>query len=50
VKHLAKLDAQIVKSAPGGRLQIAVIDRNALRIGLYELMFSDKKSTSTRGD
>jgi N utilization substance protein B len=44
VKHLVELDAEIVKSAPEWPIdQIAAIDRNALRIGLYELLFSDKK-------
>lgn len=44
VKHIDELDAQIVKAAPEWPIeQVAVIDRNALRIGLYELLFADKK-------
>ena len=38
-----ELDAIIEKAAPDWPLeQIAVIDRNALRIGLYELLFADR--------
>lgn len=44
LEHLERLDATITASAPEWPLeQIAIIDRNALRIGLYELLFSDKK-------
>lgn len=43
VEHLKELDETIVKSAPDWPLsQIATIDRNALRIGLFELLYADK--------
>ena len=43
VEHQQELDAIIEKAAPEWPLaQIALIDRNALRIGLYELLFADK--------
>ena len=44
IEHIAELDSIITKSAPEWPInQIAIIDRNALRIGLYELMFADPK-------
>lgn len=43
VEHLPEIDAIIEKAAPEWPLdQIAIIDRNVLRIGLYELLFADK--------
>ena len=54
VKHLlegiaakqSQLDQLIEKAAPEWPIdQIAVVDRNVLRIGLYELLFSDYKET-----
>lgn len=40
-KHLAAIDQIIVKTAPEWPLeQITVIDRNILRLGIYELMFA----------
>ncbi len=42
-EHIKDIDARIVKTAPEWPLaKIAVIDRNILRIGLYELLFADK--------
>lgn len=42
IEHLAEIDEIITKAAPEWPLaQIAVIDRNALRIGLYELLYAD---------
>ena len=42
IEHIKELDAIIVKAAPEWPLeQIAIIDRNALRIGLYELIYAD---------
>lgn len=42
--HLAQIDAIIVKAAPEWPLdKIAVIDRNILRIGLYELLYADRE-------
>ena len=44
IEHLKEIDEMIVKAAPEWPLeQIAIIDRNALRIGFYELMYADKK-------
>jgi len=44
VQHMAALDKMIIEAAPEWPIeQIAVIDRNALRIGLYELTYADKK-------
>ncbi|MBI1960663.1 MAG: transcription antitermination factor NusB [Candidatus Liptonbacteria bacterium] len=43
VTHLSELDAIIEQAAPEWPLaQIAVVDRNVLRIGLYELIYADK--------
>ena len=43
-KHEAAIDATIEKSAPEWPLaQIAIVDRNALRIGLYELLYASKE-------
>ena len=42
VAHMAELDDIIRRAAPQWPLeQIPVIDRNVLRIGLYELLFAD---------
>ncbi len=42
LEHLPKLDAKIRQYAPEWPLeQITVIDRNVLRIGIYELLFSE---------
>lgn len=44
IDHKKELDAIIEKAAPEWPLeQIAIIDRNALRIGLYELLYADRK-------
>jgi N utilization substance protein B len=44
VKHLPELDKIIEKSAPEWPLeQITIVDRNVLRIGLYELLFGNRK-------
>lgn len=41
-EHLKEVDETIVRVAPEWPLEkIAVIDRNILRIGLYELLFAD---------
>jgi transcription antitermination protein NusB len=40
--HLPEIDRIIVQAAPEWPLEkIAIIDRNILRIGLYELMYAD---------
>jgi len=43
-KHISELDKIIEKAAPEWPIaQIAMIDRNVLRIGLLELLYSDKE-------
>ena len=43
VKHMAEIDNVIEKAAPEWPIaQIAMIDRNVLRIGLFELLHADK--------
>lgn len=43
-KHQPQIDKIIEKSAPEWPLdQITIVDRNVLRIGIYELLFGDKK-------
>lgn len=43
VAHLKQLDAVIEKSAPQWPVdQIAIVDRNVLRLGLYELLFGNR--------
>ena len=42
-EHLPEIDKIIEKAAPEWPiLQIPLVDRNVLRIGLYELLYSDK--------
>ena len=42
-KHISELDKIIEKAAPEWPIaQISMIDRNVLRIGLLELLYSDK--------
>ncbi len=44
LKHLSAIDKIIEKAAPEWPLpQIPIIDRNVLRIGLYELLYADKE-------
>ncbi len=43
IEHLEELNGIITKFAPEWPLeQIAIIDRNILRIGLFELLYADK--------
>lgn len=43
IKHLPEIDEQIKKYAPQWPLeQITLIDRNILRIGIFEMLFSDE--------
>jgi len=43
-KHLQEIDKIIEKAAPDWPIpQIAIIDRNVLRIGLYELLYANKE-------
>jgi N utilization substance protein B len=49
VKGKAKLDNIIEKAAPDWPInQIANVDRNILRMGLYELLFGDRKEVPAR--
>ncbi len=49
LKKQAKIDPIIQKCAPDWPLdQITIVDRNVLRLGIYELMFSDYKETPPR--
>ncbi len=42
VEHLKEIDEIIIKAAPEWPLdKIAIVDRNILRIGLYELLHAD---------
>ena len=44
IKRLSDIDKIIEKAAPEWPIdQITIIDRNILRIGLYELLYADKK-------
>ncbi|MBI2624990.1 MAG: transcription antitermination factor NusB [Candidatus Nealsonbacteria bacterium] len=44
VDHLPKLDKVIEKAAPEWPLeQITIVDRNVLRVGLYELLYASKE-------
>ncbi|MFH1462272.1 MAG: transcription antitermination factor NusB [bacterium] len=44
VKQLSRLDQIIIKAAPEWPIeQITIIDRNVLRIGLYELLYANKE-------
>ena len=44
IKHLPEIDKIIEKAAPEWPIaQIPIVDRNVLRIGLFELLYSDKK-------
>ncbi len=43
-EHLTHLDKIIEKTAPEWPIdQISMVDRNVLRLGLYELLYADKK-------
>ena len=43
IDHLDSIDALIIKAAPEWPIErIAIVDRNILRIGLYELLYADK--------
>ena len=44
VEHLSSIDKIIEKAAPEWPIsQITIVDRNILRLGLYELLYADKK-------
>jgi len=43
IEHIKELDDIIKRVAPDWPInQIAIVDRNVLRIGLYELMYADR--------
>lgn len=43
-KHMPEIDKIIEKAAPEWPIaQIPIIDRNVLRVGLYELLYADKE-------
>jgi N utilization substance protein B len=45
VKNLKEIDEIIRKTAPQWPIeQMSIVDRNVLRIGIYELLFGDKKA------
>ena len=49
VEHLSDLDNIISKAAPEWPIsQIAVIDRNILRLGLFELIYADKNEVPSK--
>src|SRR3989344_9677114 len=49
IQHRRELDRIIEKAAPEWPLaKIAIIDRNILRIGLYELLFADRREVPAR--
>src|SRR3989344_1155869 len=42
--HISKIDQIIMKAAPEWPIeQITMVDRNVLRLGIYELLFGDYK-------
>ena len=44
ITHRKHIDAVLVKAAPEWPLEkIAIIDRNILRVGLYELLYADRE-------
>lgn len=49
IKRQEKLDLIIGKAAPDWPIeQIAMVDRNVLRLGLHELLFADRKEVPSR--
>ena len=45
IKHIKDIDEIIEKAAPQWPLdQINIVDRNVLRLGLFELLFGDKEA------
>ncbi len=45
IKHLKKIDAIIKTAAPQWPInQISIVDRNVLRLGIYELLYEDEKA------
>jgi len=49
ISHKDQLDSILAKAAPDWPIeQIAVVDRNILRLGLYELIFGDRKDVPAK--
>lgn len=49
IKHQDKIDQIIGKAAPDWPIdQIAIVDRNVLRLGLYELIFGDRADVPSK--
>jgi N utilization substance protein B len=49
VKHVTEIDEIIRRAAPEWPLeQVSIIDRNILRVGLYELLFADREEVPPR--
>ncbi len=49
IKHLKEINQLIIEGAPEWPLnKINIIDRNVLRIGIYELLFADKKEVPSK--
>jgi len=45
IEHLKEINEIIKKAAPQWPIaQISIVDRNILRLGIYELLYSDKKA------
>ena len=50
ISHLSKIDQVIVKAAPEWPIeQITMVDRNVLRLGIFELLFGDYKEVPPKG-
>lgn len=48
-EHLPKIDKIIEKAAPEWPIeQIPIVDRNVLRIGLYELLYANKEEVPSK--
>jgi len=49
IKYIKELDNIIEKTAPNWPIdQITIIDKNILRIGIYELLYADKKEVPSK--
>ena len=49
IKHLKEIDEIIKKAAPQWPIgQISIVDRNILRIGIFELLYEDKKAVPSK--
>ena len=49
IEHMKEINEIIKKSAPQWPLnQISIVDRNVLRLGIYELLYADKDSVPSK--